>query len=335
MKITKDTRPVDIEELKPYIDRLMYKVVPIDKPAVEMTFAEMAKEQPTWNVSSMIRGAEHLREKATEGNLFYQTYSEADISEDSEKGDVGVFFLPADTQPSNKPFIICCSGGAYSCVCSLVESFPTAVYYNEMGYNVFVINYRVGDGSNSLLPKPLEDMASAVRYILDHREDFGIYNTNYIVNGFSAGASLTSIWGTKQKGYEKYSLPRPIALIPIYPAISTAIEYVPAGPGRDFFLSMMFGQCTGEKEKYENFAAGFNVPELLDGDYPPCYIAVAEDDPVVNPYNSFSLKELLEKNNIPVRLEVGAFGGHGWGDGSGSGAAGWPYRAIHFLENMK
>lgn len=334
MKITKDTRPVDIKELYPYKDLLMYKCVPVDVPAVEMTFAEMAHEQPTWNIPSMIRGMEHLREIAANGPLFHNVYSAEEIVEDPEKEAVGVFYLPAEEQPSDKPFIICCSGGAYSCVCSIVESIPTAAIFNELGYNVFVMNYRVGDGQSCLLPKPLDDLAAAIRYIIANNEDFALKNTDYIVNGFSAGASLTCMWGTKQKGYAHYDLPKPAALFPIYPIISMAQPYVSEGPSRDFFMSMLFGPCTGNKADYEAFAAGFNIPELLDADYPPCYIAAAADDPIVAPVNSRSLKELLDANGIPSKLEIADFGGHGWGDGSGSGAAGWPYRAIHFLNDL-
>lgn len=42
-----------------------------------------------------------------------------------------VFFLPAKEQLSNKPFVILISGGAYTCVCSIVESFPTAALLDE------------------------------------------------------------------------------------------------------------------------------------------------------------------------------------------------------------
>lgn len=52
MKITADTRPAEIEVLRPFSKYLMYKCVPIDKPAVEMTFAEMQKDQPTWDTDS-------------------------------------------------------------------------------------------------------------------------------------------------------------------------------------------------------------------------------------------------------------------------------------------
>ena len=161
LKITADTRPVDIEELKPYADYLMYKCVPVDRPAVEMTFAEMNENQPTWNVDSMIRGMERLREVAKERKVMYDVYTEQECSDDPVKKDIKLFFLPSKVQPSDKPFIICVAGGAYTCVCSIVESFPTAARFNELGYNVFVFNYHVGNGTKTVLPAPEEDLAAA------------------------------------------------------------------------------------------------------------------------------------------------------------------------------
>ena len=327
--ITKDTRPVDIENLAPFADYLMYKCVPVDKPAVEMTFAEMNKEQPTWDVDSMIRGMKRLSEVAGTRKVMYDVYSDEECADDPEKKDIKVFFLPAQVQPSNKPFIICVAGGAYTCVCSIVESFPTAARFNELGYNVFVFNYRVGNGSKAVLPKPEEDLAEAVKFILANKDEFGLVNTDYVVNGYSAGGSVTTIYGTEQNGYAKYGCPRPKALFPIYPAITTSPELMEEPEARKWFLGIMFGP-----EFDEEYAASFNVPECMTENYPPCFVTQAEDDPSVSVKQSRLLEKLLKERNIPVKAEIISSGGHGWGDGSGTDAAGWPDRAITFLESL-
>lgn len=327
-KITGSTRPIDIENLEPYAGYLMYRVVPADKPAAEMTFEELKADQPTWDIDSMIRGMEHLSELAGKQKIMYDVYPPEECVDDPEKKEVKLFYLPAGQQSSDKPFIICVSGGAYTCVCSMVESLPTAVRFNQLGYNVFVFNYRVQHGEDSLFPKPADDLAAAVKFILGHKETFGLNNTEYVVNGYSAGGSLTSIFGTERNGYAKYGLPKPKALFPIYPAISTSEEFMQGEP-RAWFMSIMFG-----KDFDESYAETFQVPEHMTAGYPPCYIVHAKDDPVVDCKNSKELYRLLKERNIPAELELAEFGGHGWGDGSGSGAAGWPDRAIHFLENL-
>ena len=110
MTITPDTRPIEIENLKPFADYMMYKCVPQDKPAVEMTFAEMRQDQPTWNVDSMIRGMAHLSALAGKQKVMYDVYAPEECADDPEKRDVKVFFLPADRQPSDKPFVLLISG---------------------------------------------------------------------------------------------------------------------------------------------------------------------------------------------------------------------------------
>ena len=237
MEITRDTRPVDVEVLKPYMNYLMYKCVPGEKPAVEMSYAEMNENEPTWNVDSMVAGTKRLAELAEQGNLMYDVYTPEECADDPEKADIKLLYMPAKQQPSEKPFIVAVSGGAYTCVCSLVESIPTATQFNELGYNVFVFNYRCLQ--DPLLPKPLDDLAAAIRYILKNKETFGITNEAYIVNGFSAGASVTTMWGAEATGYAKYGLPKPAALFPIYLFIS--FDTMPDVPEKAWFRSMMFG----------------------------------------------------------------------------------------------
>lgn len=94
-------------------------------------------------------------------------------------------------QPSEKPFVVCAAGGGYTCVCSAIESLPVAARLNELGYNVFVVNYRVLQ--DSLLPKPQADLAAAIKYIQKNKDTFGLQNTEYIINGYSAGGSVVTI----------------------------------------------------------------------------------------------------------------------------------------------
>lgn len=323
--ITADTRPADLEVLKPYLKYLMYKCVPVDRPAVEMTFEEMHENQPTWDVDSMIRGTKHLCEIAEKQQVMYDVYQPKECEEDPDKADVKVFFLPAKKQPSDKPFVILTSGGAFTCVCSIVESFPTAARLNELGYNTFVLNYRVLQ--NPLLPKPQDDIAAALRMIFGGKEQFGLKNESYIVNGFSAGANVAAVWGTERNGWAKYGLPAPKALWPIYPAISSG--YLNE-QGKDWFLSMMFG--TGYSMET---VKSFDIPETFTDRYPPCYIVHAKDDPVVPYENSVELKRLLDEQHISSKIELIAEGAHGWGDGSGTAAVGWPDRAAAFTEQLK
>ena len=318
------TRLTDIPELKACVDYLMYRYTDDGRPAAEMSISQMLASQPTWDADSMLRGLERLCQVASTRRMLYVVYPQGQ----GDKRDAKLFFLPAEHQPSDKPFVICVSGGGYSCVCSAVESFPVGARLNALGYNVFALNYRVGEGVT--LPAPVEDLAAAVKLILANPSEFGLVNTDYVVNGYSAGGSLVTIYGTERNGWAKYGCPRPIALFPIYPAISTAPEFIPDPQARLHFMGRMFGP--GFDEAY---ARSFDVPDCMTDSYPPCYLVHAKDDPAVPVAHSLTLERLLQERGVPVRAEIIEKGGHGWGDGSDTAAEGWVDRAAAFLEGLQ
>lgn len=237
MEITKDTKMAEVEILKPYVKYLMYKCIMEDKPAVELSFQEMHELQPTWNVKSMIRGIEHLCEEASKRQLLYPVYTAEECKEDPEKADVHLLYLPGKKKEQELPFVLLMAGGAYTCVCSAVEALPTAACLNELGHDAFILNYRVMQ--DPLFPKPFEDIAAAVKFILFNKNKFGIQKESYILNGFSAGANAASVWGTEKNGWAKYKAPRPAALWLAYPFISS--EYIDK-ERRNWLLPFMFGK---------------------------------------------------------------------------------------------
>ena len=51
--------------------------------------------------------------------------------------------------------------------------------------------------------------------------------------------------------------------------------------------------------------------------------------------NAETIRERLERNGIPCRLEVGPSGGHGFADGTGMCMAGWTERAVRWYEGLQ
>lgn len=329
MFINTNTRLVDLQTLKPYADYLLYKLFFNGVPAVEMTIAQLHEEQPNWSVDSMICGIERLNRAVQRRRVMYDVYGKDDCLKSLEKKDVKLFFLPTDKRCIDKPFIICIAGGGYTCVCSIGESFPVAARFNELGYNVFVLNYRVGDGTKSLLPEPEEDLAAAIKFIIAHKSEFGLKNDAYVINGFSAGGNLTAVFGGERHGWAKYNCPRPEALFTIYPAISMAAESMEDCKERTRFMRIMFGA-----DYDEEYAQSFNVHDCVTEHYPPCFIVHSKDDPIVPVNQSLVFNTTLQEFKLPVQCEIVETGGHGWGDGNNTAAAGWPERAIQWLESL-
>jgi acetyl esterase/lipase len=49
---------------------------------------------------------------------------------------------------------------------------------------------------------------------------------------------------------------------------------------------------------------------------PPAFIALSQDDKVVDPNNSIVYYQALLRNSVPGELHIYTKGGHGWGFGS-------------------
>ena len=322
--ITLNTIPEEIGVLKPYAPYLMYGPSEEGKEPSYKTIAQWGEIFPTWPLESMVYGLQRVTELASQGPILYDVYSPEEIAEDPTRKDVKVWFMPACEQPSDKPFVLCYAGGAYQFICSDVEAFPTAARLNELGYNVFVPTYRVG--IPNLMPKPIEDIAATLQFIYTHKDTFGIRNDHYIVNGYSAGANLTCNWGLSSIGYAKYSMPKPTALLPIYP-VTTWEANTPES--LQFFLGVMLGQGSTAED-----AADYDIVKTMTADYPPCYIVHAKDDHTVPFENSVLLKQKLDALHIPAVLELVESGDHGFGDGRGTPAEGWVDRSIAFVETL-
>ena len=317
----------NLPELKPVKDYLMYMS---DSSAMSLGshFIKIGSLDANGNV---LYGLERLREVISEGQVPISIYEGEDISDDPEKGNANIMFFPSSAEVSDKPFVVVIAGGGYMTVSNLLESYPTARKLNELGYPVFVLNYRI-DNSEGLFPKPMEDLAQALKYIYSHTSDFGIAeNQDYIVGGYSAGGHISAEWGTDNEGYLKYGIKAPKALFLGYPAIAP-----------DYFVSeeqpeemKAFRESIVGADNYEELAEEFSADQHVHSDYPPVYIVYCKDDDMVDPIlHSQSMINALEAKGINYRVEVGETGGHGFAVGFGTSVEGWIERADSFFESL-
>lgn len=322
-EITINTRVSELDVLKKYAGLFMYKSIINGKSPEQCTLAELNKNIPAWNAESMLNGLKRVSELAERQEVFYRVYNGESYAESMEKKDVGIWYFPTE-KPVKKPFFILNAGGAYTSVCSMCEAFPVAARLNEMGYQVFVLNYRVGD--DKVIPTALDDVAAAYQYIIGHKEMFHLKSEEYIVCGFSAGASLTSLWGAKSCGYEKYNLRKPRALFLVYPPFTS--EYMDEKT-RDVFQNTMYG-----KEASQEFKDLYDIAKVVTEDYPESYLVHCEDDDCIPAQNSIEFNKHLNVKGVKSKLELGKRGGHGFGDGRGTDVEGWLERAVAFQESL-
>ena len=270
-------------------------------------------------------GFERLYAAARSGAWYYPLWSEAECAETPDRQGASLVWFPADdARAAERPYILLVPGGGFVNVWNLTEGWPVAAQFNQLGYNVFILTYRVG-GKERVLDGEMEDFARAIRLIRERAAEFAVDWRRYIPCGFSAGGYLVCLWNVPEKGYALYGLPRPRAVFPVYPLTS-------------WRLCLRDGERDGDSDgalfgmDMESAAdSPYEIPDHVEG-FPPCALFLAAQDELVDPEHSRALAAALEKAGIPCRLEIGPTGGHGFGDGTGMCMEGWIERAVRWAE---
>jgi acetyl esterase/lipase len=146
--------------------------------------------------------------------IFYNIYSGDERQQSPDKSQTGLFFFRGR---KNAPFAIICPGGGFEYVGSLHEGFPYANEINKLGYNAFVLRYRVGLGGHNAV----QDLARAISFIFQNSSELQVSTQGYSLWGSSAGARMAAAvgsYGVAQYGGD--NLPKPAAVIMAYTGYS-------------------------------------------------------------------------------------------------------------------
>ena len=275
------------------------------------------------------RGFTRLFKAAAGGAYYYKLYTEEERKSDPAKENVNLVWFPSDqAEADRRPFILLVPGGGFVNVWNLTEGWPVAQCFNELGYHVLILTYRVKVEATAV--RAMEDMARAMELIRGRKAQFRVNPDSYITCGFSAGGYIVCLWNT-EKGYRAFNLPKPQACFPVYPVTSYRLMDAEAwgeGENKDEFARSGVGRSMEEARN-----SCFEIPEHVEG-FPPTAIFVAAGDELVDPAHSRNLAASLIKAGFPCSLEIGPEGGHGFADGTGMCMEGWPERAIRWYENL-
>ncbi|MBQ9153778.1 MAG: alpha/beta hydrolase [Solobacterium sp.] len=274
------------------------------------TLCNMVK---TWNPESVAEGYQMVIDRAEQKQIFF------DIYHDERAKTTGI---TAFTLEKKSPFVVVCAGGGYASVCSMVEAFPVIQKLNEAGYAAFSLQYRCGKDAKA--PAPMDDLAAAIRYILDHAQEFNVETEGYAVMGFSAGGHLAASFGTASLGYRHYGLTAPSAMILCYPVITMG-EKTHAGSKN----------CLLGKKASAEIIRRYSVEEQITPDYPPAFVWQFDADNMVPVENTKMLVQALEKNHIEHEYVLYPGTIHGAGSGEGTAAEGWMEQALAFLNSHR
>lgn len=226
----------------------------------------------------------------------------------------------------NGEAVLIAAGGGYKWIGMGREAWPVARWLNANGYTAYVLSYRLpGEKWQAGHLAPLQDAQRAIRLVRS-------FERKVHVLGFSAGGHLLGM-AAARPDFATYPaqdslddvVPRVDSVGLIYPVITLEAPY----QHTNTHLMMVGNHATPAEE------ANWSVQNFVTHNYPPTFLAQAEDDHTSNPYNTEMMRDTCRRMRVPVELIELSSGGHGFGLGkAGTPAALWDKAYTRWLDHL-
>lgn len=240
----------------------------------------------------------------------------------------------ANSDSANGSAILICPGGGYSHLAAQHEGVDVARYYNKLGYETYVLHYRLNspDQTGHRFPDQYRDVTTAMRIVKSKANGWGIDPERIGIMGFSAGGHLASLCATMHLTAQKKTKDpleqwssRPAFAILIYPVIAMAGQ--PAHRGS---REMLLG-----KNPDNQLVDSLSTYNRVTAHTPPTFMVYATDDGAVPPENGILFYQALRKENVPASLHIYDHGGHGFGMAPKDPVLNtWPWLCAEWLDRM-
>lgn len=236
---------------------------------------------------------------------------------------------------NKRPAVIVFPGGAYGGLAGH-EGEPIALRLAAQGICAFVLMYSVKH-NGAVFPQALCEALTAVKFVRDHAEEFGIDPNNISTLGFSAGGHLCASTGTlwNHPCLDSYlegdrRAYRPDKIVPCYPVITNAPGYGHKGSFGNLFCKT-FEELTQEERDL------VSLENQVNNESSPAFLWITAEDTTVNPLNPLYFAAEYIKRKIPCELYMYPHGPHGIGLGDHMGTDcryGEGYEAKEWMEKV-
>jgi acetyl esterase/lipase len=287
------------------------------KPAPLGILHVAAADLKSWEPRTMVDGLNFVIDQVNAGQqVWYPLYSAKEIAADPTKKSAGMWFFPGDP---NKPLAVVAAGGGFRSVASIQEGFPYAQKLHELGYNVALLKYRVNSTSSA---------------------------NSQTTSTTVAGATTTTIPQAQQNAQKNAAVKTAVA------DMAAAMKLLKSNEKAwniSFDNYSVWGSSAGGElmtawASKGAKANGFPQPTVVVGAYtppeqikvsksfPPYFATDAVDDPTVSPAGVAANVAALKGAGADVKFEQFPSGGHGFGLGTGTPAAGWLNDAVAYWQ---
>ena len=203
-------------------------------------------------------------------------------------------FLPS-AEKSNGAAVVCCPGGGYSHLAMDHEGYGWAPFFNEQGFALIVLKYRMPHGFTDV---PISDAKEALRLVRENAEKWNINPSKVGIMGSSAGGHLASTVATHSD-----SVTAPNFQILFYPVVTLDYAYTHKGSRHGLI----------GKDANQEMVDLYSNEKQVNKHTPPAIMLLSDDDKVVLPQNSVNYYLAMKRLGIPAAMHIYPSGGHGWG----------------------
>lgn len=224
----------------------------------------------------------------------------------------------------NGSAVLVTPGGGYVRVVIDKEGYEIGRWLAARGYTVFVLFYRLpGEGWAAGPDVALADAQRAMRIIRARARDYGIVPERVAAMGFSAGGHVAGDLATRfaTPTYTPVDAADRLSARPDVAALIYAVQSMTPELAHPGSRDLLIGPGASAA-----LATAHSTANNVTATTPPCFLAHAEDDPVVNVENSIQFRAACKRAGVPVETHLFTAGGHGFGlrRAMGKPAEAWP-----------
>lgn len=321
--IIADITSYDHDFLRSFLDShwSTYLELGISDPSTRTVSDEEARERLTAHHNMRMEALESVNQDEVEARRIYlwprgQVPSVTEYTENegyayADWPDFEPYMLEmlVDEGTEVKGAVLLASGGGHMYRSNVEEAYEVALALNDLGYQCFIVNYRVDPYT---LAESGLDMARAVRYVRSNAEKYGIEEDKIACAGFSAGGSVSTEMIDNWAGDVNAS-----ALVEGYEPDE-------------------LDQVSADVNAYLSIYGNYNTEAINTEEFPPTFFVIGGEDG----WQDVSLCFNLVKD-AGIQTEIHVFAGvpHGFGAGTHAdgtvyeNASTWPALADAFMQD--
>ena len=233
----------------------------------------------------------------------------------------------------NGAAVLVMPGGGFRWLAIDKEVYELGPRLMARGYTVFTLLYRLpGEGWAQRSDVALADAQRAIRLVRHGSSGFGVRPDRVVALGFSAGGHVCADLATRfdRRTYAPVDDADELSARPDYAAPIYLVQSMSAPYAHEESRSLLLGSDPSPEMERDHSPAS-NVSAAT----PACFLAHAEDDPIVVVENTLLFRQALKDKGVPVETHLFTRGGHGFGlcDTPPSPWVSWPQLFMSWMSD--